>query len=315
MSRLVHIGMAAKWKMGRGQAGWTALLGLSLLAGAGCSHSRAEPVKVTGTPEAVALVEKLKKVNKEPATVYGTFVYETHQPRRAKWAQWVYHGGSEAGAGTILKGESADSVLMRRYERKPQDRGWVMSETWTEDGTRVSPNSPTLMYYPRDQELMAGLWQVTQNGTLSFLLSSEKVSQRQETYRGEQCTVLRNEWPSGVYQETYMSEKDGWLPLRIVVRRPPPSTRPTMPTHDLTGRSEREAGTWPFRHREVTTWRVPLAAIQEMDLNYDEIDSDTTIQKWVKRPDGMWLITEATTVWPFLRRTTRYRVEDLSFRP
>lgn len=298
-------------RSGRGHIGWVVLLGLALSAGAGCSHSRPKPVAVTGTPEAVALVEKLKKVNHEPATAYGAFVYETHQPRRAKWADWVYHGGSEVVADTILKGESADSVLVRRYERRPKGRVWVMTETWTEDGTPISPNSPTLMYYPRDQELTAGLWQVTHFGMLPLI--GGKVSQRQEIHRGEQCVVIRNEWPSGVYHETYLSEKDGWLPLRIVVRRPPPSTRPTMPTHDLTGRTERETGTWPFKHREITTWRVPLAAIQEMDLNYDEIDADTTIQKWIKRPDGTWLITEATTVWPFFRRTTHYRVENLSF--
>lgn len=310
MDRLVHIGMVAKWKMGRGQTAWAALLGLALSAGVGCSHSRPTPPAVTGAPETVALVKNLQKVNTDyPAVVCGTFVYETHQPRRAKWADWVYHGGSEVVADAILKGKSADSVLIHRYERKPQDRGWIESETWSEDGTPVSPDSPMLMYYPRDQEMTAGLWHVTHFGMLPLI--GGKVSQRQEIYRGEQCTVIRSEWPSGVYEETYLSEKDGWLPLRIVVRRPPPSTRPTMPTHDLTGQIERETGTWPFKHREVTTWRIPLAAIQEMDLNYDEIDADTTIQKWIKRPDGSWLITEATTVWPFLRRTTQYRAENL----
>ncbi|GEM_PF-4792937 len=302
--------------MGRGQIAWAALLGLSLVAGVGCAHSRPEPVKVTGTPEAVALVEKLKKVNNEPAMAYGTFVFETHQPRRARWAEWCYDGGSADVAEAILRGEPADSVNVRRYERKPQGKGWVMSEIWTEDGRPMvsQPPRPLIRGYPGDKEMVAGLWQVTQFGALASLAEGT-VSLQRKMYRGEQCVVIRDEWASGTCRETYLSEKEGWLPRRIVVRGKMPSTRPAMPTQDMTCRVEWEKGTWPFKGRDVVIWKVPVAAFKEMDLDHCEIDSDTTVEKWVKRPDGTWLITEATTVWPFFRRTTQYHVENLSFRP
>lgn len=51
---------------------WIAVVGLTLLVvglGVGCSHSHSQVPKVTGTPEALTIVERLKGLNDPPPVI------------------------------------------------------------------------------------------------------------------------------------------------------------------------------------------------------------------------------------------------------
>jgi hypothetical protein len=292
--------------MGDGRA-LSVALGLLLLMGLGCSHS--EPARVTGTPEALALAEQLKGVNGPPPSVSATFVFETHQPRRSAWAEQCYGGSDAASQAKILKNESPDYLTTRRIEQKQQGIRRVVSETSSEDGKQTGRwDSRDGTYPPVDLKAIGG--------HALFPAFWGKLSLRREMYGGEECVVIRDE-SAHTYRETYLSEKDGWLPRKIVVREtftaPPPAT---MPTTDQTMTEEWETRKWHFfTNRGTRTWTVPAAAFKELDLNYREYDMDVTVDKWVIRPDGKWFITEATTVWPMFRKTEHFRVENLSFEP
>jgi hypothetical protein len=289
-----------------------------MLAGLGCVQHRPEPATITGSPEALAVVEKLKGVNDVPASVSATFVFETHQPRGARWAELRGAGADAALADAILKSGSGEYVAVRRIEQKQQGTRYVVSETRTEDGRPVSSEpAKVLIHQTMDSVFgdsgMVSLWTIA--GHVPFPCFYGNLSTRREMFGGEECVVILEEYPNS-YRETYLLEKEGWLPRRIVEHQKLPSTRPaTLPTQDQTFTIERETGKWPFRKRTVESWKVPAAAYRELDLNYGSFDLDITVEKWVKRPDGKWFITQATTVYPLFRRTEQYRVESLSFAP
>lgn len=287
-----------------------------LALGLGCSH-RQPVATLTGSPEALATIESLKGLNDVPASVSATYVFESHQPRRSRWAELCFNGASQASAEAVLKNPSPDYVIIRRVTQKQQGTQYVTAETRIEDGTESYREAPRLYHFPEDPTQCGSMVSLTSiAGQFPFLPTSGKVSTRYETWAGEQCLVIRNEYPA-LYWETYLSQKDGWLPKRIVFRGISPATRPaTLPTTDQTFSLERQVRKWPFLSSTmVVTWTVPAAAFREVDANYGPSDCEIVIDKWVTRPDGRWFITEATTSSPLFRRSIHYRVENLSFAP
>lgn len=286
---------------------WLAVVGLALLVGlgVGCSHSHSQAPKVTGSPEALAVVEKLKGLNDPPPVIFGTLVWEATQPRGARWAELCGLGASKEAIASAKTGPAEYSEVYR-YERMPEGQGFRGSETWKADGKDYSPPATEFHHDWMSEGRRAC-------GFMPLPTSFNQVSVRRETYNGEMCVVLRDDFVP-LYREYYLSEKDGWIPKRIIQRQKPEERVPlTLPTTDRTCGVESETGRWPFQTRRTTYITVPAAAFKELDLNWRVMDSDTTVTNWVKRPDGKWFITESTTTYPLFRRTEHFRVENLSF--
>lgn len=336
---------------------------LLLVVGMGCSHVHSRQEKVTGSPEALEVVARLKTMNDDAVPISGVFVYETTQDEPSRFAEYMRDGSAPAEfRGAPKRGESEQEVLnraIRDYQDKKSKQGeqmWFHKEaerhelvrqgelfrdatSWTADGKEERPSTILawngrlgVHYEPgqkwgevyRDRNRVRGVANVrTFSWRMAVPAVEGHVTTRREVVDGRELIVLRSEdafTSSGdvLRREYYLDPQEQLVPRRIVQRlsrKAVATTRnTTVPSGELTFSEEYDVGL--FRGgRHVRTWIVPAAVMTALDYGYNQCDSDTMIQAYVKRPDGKWFVTQSTTYYPFSHRTEKFTAEKVLFTP